>query len=309
MTVNNQLVEVKPGFKFHRDTLKIILPDVETALFFAKTYKLDKQQLGDLLWIVCGHHDVLQALTRESDFHSHELQDYLVEIGYEYEITSGEIVFDPNPPKGEILPELWKSMEIDIAKSIQEVAEKLKDVIGHMPGKEGQMLMRTMMSFNAKRPSIGDYKAHIHHAPKPDNLVILDVSGSMSEETIRTIIEDVVALSYKADAYLAIVSDSTTWWEPGGFDTEVVLKSAEYGGTHYETLSHLLDRNWGVVVTIADYDSSWSAAKEIAKCTGSIELLLDISLVGQPTYLSEVVGQLANEVRPLLVAADDRCCM
>jgi hypothetical protein len=65
-----------------------------------------------------------------------------------------------------------------------------------------------------------------------------------------------------------------------------------------------------VVVTIADYDSSWSAREEIKKeCTGKIELLLDISLVSRPTFLSEVVGQLATEVRPLLVAADDRCCM
>jgi len=59
------------------------------------------------------------------------------------------------------------------------------------------------------------------------------------------------------------------------------------------------------VVCVADYDSSWSAKDAISRCTGQIELLLDISLVPQPTYLSEVVGQLAAEVKPLLVAQQD----
>jgi hypothetical protein len=310
MKVDNTLVEVKPGFRFALTTLKMLLPDVETALFFGKTYKLDAAQLGNLLWQVHGHHDVLQALTRESDYHSHELQDYLVEIGYQYQIESGEVVLGEAEPKGEILPELWKSFEIDIAASIQEVAEKVKNVVHSMPGKEGQMLFKSMMVLNSKRPIIGDHKAYVHHAPKPDNLIIFDVSGSMSETTVQTLVDDVVALSFMANAWLVIVSNTATVWEPGSYTTTAVLEAAEYQGTHYETLAPLLNRDWGVVVTIADYDSSWSAREEIKKeCTGKIELLLDISLVSRPTFLSEVVGQLATEVRPLLVAADDRCCM
>ena len=60
-----------------------------------------------------------------------------------------------------------------------------------------------------------------------------------------------------------------------------------------------------MVVCFADYDSSWSSKEAIAQCTGHIDLVLDISLVSRPTYLAEVVGQLADEVRPLLVAAHD----
>jgi hypothetical protein len=158
------------------------------------------------------------------------------------------------------------------------------------------------MVMNSKRPVLGDFKAYVKHQHSAPNLVILDVSGSMSENTIRTIISDVVALSWRADAHLAIVSNTSTVWTPGSFSTEAVLQASQFGGTHYETLSQLLDQNWGVVITIADYDSSRSAKDALAKCTGSIELVLDISLVSRPTFLAECVGQLANEVRPLLMA-------
>jgi hypothetical protein len=130
----------------------------------------------------------------------------------------------------------------------------------------------------------------------------------MTSGTVETIIEDVVALSYSADAWLAIVSSSCTYWKPGEYDVQVVLDEAEYMGTHYETLSELLDMDWGVVVTIADYDSSREAMAAIAQCQGHIETVLDISLVRRPTFLSEVVGQLAQETKPLLVAANDYCC-
>lgn len=297
-----QLIEVKPGLKFSVSSLKMILPDIETTLFFGKLYELNVSQLARVIGLVHGNIGVVQALTGEGGLHSTELQDYVVEIGYEWLINSGDVSFGP-APKGEVLPELWASMSVDIATSIKEVAEKLADVVGELPGKEGEMVFRSLMTVNAKRPILGDYKARIHHAPRRPNLVVLDVSGSMTEETVATIISDVVAMSYMADAHLAIVSNTTTHWEPGTYTVDGVLAEAEYGGTHYETLSNLLDRDWGVVVCVADYDSSLRAKEAIgSKCTGNIELVLDISLVDQPTFLAEVVGQLANEVKPLLVA-------
>lgn len=302
---NLHLVEVKPGLKFSLAALKELLPDIEVTLFFAKLFKLDVHELGQLLWNVHGHHDVVRALTAEGGEHSNELQDYIVDLDYEYLINCGDIVIVDAPPKGEVLPELWKAAEVEIAASIQEVADKLKDVVGAMPGKQGEMVFRSLMTVNAKRPLLGDYKAHIHHAPQRENLVILDVSGSMSEDTIRTLVDDVVALSYMANAHLAVVSDTTTYWGPGEYDTASVLTVAEYSGTHYETLSALLDQDWGVVVTIADYDSSPAAKTAIVRCTGNIQQVLDISLVNRPTYLAEVVGQLADNVKPLLVAAHD----
>jgi hypothetical protein len=300
---NLALVELKPGLKFSVSSLKMILPDIETALFFAKLYELNVSQLARLLATVFDGIGVVQALTQEAGLHSIELQDYVEEIGYEWLIKSGDVTFGTTPPQGEVLPELWRALQVDVAKSVKEVAEKLADVVGELPGKEGQMVFQSLMTVNAKRPILGDYKARVHHAPKRPNLVVLDVSGSMTEETVAQIIEDVVAMSYMADAHLAIVSNTTTHWEPGGYTVDAVLAEAEYGGTRYETLSNLLDRDWGVVVCVADYDSSARAKEAIAsKCSGNIELVLDISLVDRPTFLAEVVGQLANEVKPLLVA-------
>jgi hypothetical protein len=300
---NLTLIEIKPGLKFSVSSLQLVLPDIETTLFFAKLYELNVSQLARVLAAVFGSQlGVVQALTQGAGEHSTELQDYVVELGYEWLIKEGDVTFGP-APKGEILPELWKALEVDVAKSIKEVAEKLADVVGELPGKEGAMVFRSLMTVNAKRPILGDYKARVHHAPRRPNLVILDCSGSMTEETVSTIIEDVVAMSYMADAHLAIVSNTTTHWEPGGYTVDGVLAEAEYGGTHYETLANLLDRDWGCVVCVADYDSSLRAKEEIKrKCTGDIELVLDISLVDKPTFLAEVVGQLANEVKPLLVA-------
>ena len=299
------LIQVKPGLKFSAFALKAALPDIETALFFAKLYKLNPSELARLLQVCFGNIGVVDALTRDDGIHSHELQDYVCELGYEWLIKQGDVDFVDEPPPGELLPLLWEQLEVDVAKSIKEVADKLVDVVGHMPGKDGEMIFRSLMAVNAKRPIIGDYRAKVHHAPAPDNLVILDCSGSMSEDTIHTIIEDVMAMSYTANAHLAIVSDTTTTWTPGSYSVDAVLHEAEYGGTHYETLTQVLDQHWGVVVTIADYDSSYRAKEAIASCRGHVDLLLDISLVNQPTFLAEVVGQLASEVRPLMVAEYD----
>lgn len=304
MTVNLSIVELRTDLRFPKSMLKTMLPDVETALFFGQIYRLNAHELGILLSELFNS-PVISALTAEGGMHSNMLQDYLVDLGYEAEIQSGEILLGEKQPKGEILPELWEANKIEIAKSIQQVADKLKDVVTKLPGKHGEMVFRSMQVMNAKRPTIGDHRAHIHHQPAKPNLVILDVSGSMSENTIETIVEDVVALSWEADAHLAIVSNTCTHWVPGEYTVEAVLRAAEYGGTHYEKLVPLFEyQDWGVVVTIADYDSSYGAKTAIGLLNGLIDTVLDISLVPRPTFLAECVGQLANEVKPLLIAAD-----
>lgn len=303
MIYTNPIVELRPDLQFPEGILKTMLPDVETALFFAQVYRLNAPELGILLSILFKT-PVIEVLTSEGGLHSDMLQDYLVDIGYQPYIQSGDIVFGEKQPQGEILPELWEANKVEIAKSIQQVAEKLKDVVAKLPGKHGQMVFRSMQVMNSKRPTIGDHKAHVHHAPQLPNLVILDVSGSMSEYTIRTIVEDVVALSWEADAHLAIVSNTCTHWFPGEYSVSAVLNAAEYGGTHYEELAPLFENyDWGVVITIADYDSSYSAKPAIKATNGTIDTVLDISLVSQPTFLSECVGQKAKEVRPLLIAS------
>jgi hypothetical protein len=302
------LYEIKPGVKFSEATLKALLPDVETVLFFGKVYELDAQQLGQLLYIVLKS-DLASALFAEGGAHSNDLQSYLVGYHDEYgtwhpgiidPVTAGQISFDNVVPKGEILPHVWKSLEVEVAASIKAVAAKINDAVQLFPGKQGHMVFGHMMKLNAKRPTIGDFKASIKHKRQTQNLVILDVSGSMSASTVARITPDVVAMSYEANAHLAIVSNRCTYWQPGTYNVDDILAAAEYAGTHYETLQPLFDRDWGVVVTVADYDSSYGAKEALASCTGRIEQVLDISLVGQPTFLAECVGQLASEVKPLL---------
>lgn len=297
-----EVLEVKPGLKFTIGGLRNILPDVETALFFGKVYELNASQLAKLLSKVFKT-GLTNALFE--GVHSTDLQDYMIDVADQYNLTIGtKTSFSTGVPKGEILPELWASLEIEIAQSIKDVAAKLGDVVGHMPGKQGNMVFTSMMTLNKKRPTIGDFRPQIKHARQKENLVILDVSGSMSAETIRTIVDDVVAMSYVANAHLAIVSNTCTYWTPGTYGSQDILDAAEFSGTHYEKLQPLFDRDWGVVVTIADYDSSPAAANVIARCTNkcTIDEVLDISLVNRPTYLAEVVGQLATRVRPILVA-------
>jgi hypothetical protein len=298
------IIRFSNDLAFPTGMLKAMLPDIETALFFAQLYQLNAQDLGVLVHTLFKS-PVVEALTAEGGLHSDLLQDYLVEVVPDV-VRHGDIIFGEVKPKGEILPELWASARVEIAASIQKVAEKLKDVVTALPGKKGEMVFKSMLVMNSKRPTIGDHRAQVFHAPQEPNLVVLDVSGSMSESTVEAIVGDVVALSWEADAHLAIVSNTTTHWAPGEYTVEAVLNAAEYGGTHYETLAPLFeDQTWGAVITIADYDSSRDAKSAIKACNGSIDTVLDISLVSRPTFLAEVVGQLAGEVKPLMMAADN----
>lgn len=295
------LISLGNGKTISVRALKVMLPDVETALFFAKLYKLDIHALSSLLREVFNL-TVLKALTAGD--HSTELQDYLIDTvpTAVYEQAKPTVV--ERPPHAEILPELWEAAEVQVATSIQKVADSLAGTLAVMPGKQGRMVFGHLSKLNKQRPTIGTYAASINHARVQENLVVLDVSGSMSEGTVRTLINDVVALSWKANAHLAIVSDDTFHWEPGSYNVDDVLRQAQYGGTHYETLMPLLHRDWGTVVTIADYDSSWLVASRVkADARGSIQTVLDLSLVNRPTYLAEVLGQLANEVKPLLIGS------
>ena len=300
------ILELRSDLQFPKVMLKAMLPDVETALFFAQLYRLNANELGVLIQALFSS-PVVDALTAHGGLHSHELQDYLIDIGFQSTLQSGDVIFGEVKPQGEILPEMWQAAQLEIAASIQKVADKLKDVIVRMPGKRGEMVFESLAVMNSKRPIIGDYRAGINYPNELPNLVVFDVSGSMTQATVETLAAEVVALGQDADAHLAIVSNTCTHWLPGEYTVEAVLDAAEYGGTHYEELAPLFeDLEWGTVVTIADYDSSFSAMSVIAATNGTIDTVLDISLVSRPTYLAEVVGQLANEVQPLMVASNDR---
>ena len=293
------LFEVKPSCFVSVQQLKDWLPDMKTALWFAKVYKLDFTKLSDLLTKVFQS-SVLDALMAGN--HSTELQDYLVDTIPTEVLEQAKPSYVEEPPPGDVLPEIWEMAEIEVAKSIAEVADKLASTLHLLPSKEGRMLFANMARMNKLRPTIGTFEAHIAHQRVPDVLVVLDDSGSMTEETIRAIVDDVVALSWKANAHLALVSNTCRHWEPGSYNVSDVLARGEYGGTHYETLKPLFDKDWGTVITIADYDSSSSAKQALASATGRIGTVLDISLVDKPTFLAECVGQLADTVKPTLLA-------
>jgi hypothetical protein len=309
-----QLTTFSNGKSFPTQFLRDALPDVETALFFAKVYKLTPEDVSTLLPAVCPG-PVVAALLTQAENHSTTLQDYLVET---YVDEDGDWYFQAEAVEGvpgaqqpvqtEILPELWKNVEVEIAKSIADVATKISDTIAHMPGRTGEMVFKTLAQVNARRPVVGDYRAQIQHQQIKQVLVVFDVSGSMSEHTVKTIVDDVVGLAYESNASLAVVSNTCTFWEPGGYDTSVVLAAAEYGGTHYEQLAPLFDgRTWDVVITIADYDSSPAAMHVLQACNAKIGQLFDISLVPKSTYLAECLAHMAGEVRPLLIASRSLC--
>lgn len=287
--------------------LRDILPDVATALFFAKVYGLDYVKLGQLLMIVHDT-DVMQALMEGT--HSTELQGYIVDTVPPDVLEQAAPLFDTCAPQGEVLPEIWAALEIEVASSIKEVAETLAHTFDIMPGKQGKMVFESLMQMNKRRPTLGTHAAHIKHERVAANLVILDVSGSMTSQTVRLIINDVVALSWKANAHFAIVSEDTFVWDPGTYSVDDILSKAQFSGTHYETLTPLLQRDWGTVVTVADFDSSLSAKDYINDhAHGYIDTVLDISLVDRPTFLAECVGQLATKVRPVLIASAGRQLM
>ena len=298
----NGFFELSKTQLISHNKLKELLPDVETALFFAKAFKLDAYKLGQLLSLLFQT-TIVNALV--NGVHSTELQDYLYEACDDDLVRQAAFSVDKaDIPAGEVLPQLWKMAITEVASSIQKVADSLVSSIGRLPSKTGQMAMQSMMKMNMNRPTIGRHQAVIAHQSVPDVLVILDVSGSMTEATIREIVDDVVAMSWDANATLAIVSDHTFVWEPGTYNTAMVLEAAEYAGTVYETLLPLFDQDWGTVITIADYDSGYNALRRFAKARGRVGQVFDISLVPQPTYLGECVATLADKYQSLVIASD-----
>jgi hypothetical protein len=308
---SHEVTRFTNGRAFPTKFLKDALPDVETVLFFAKVYELKASDVSSLLH-TCVPSDVVAALAAEAGDHSQTLQDFLVEEFYE----DGEWFYpDLECIEGmpgtkaqvttEVLPEVWKNIELTIADSITKVAESISSTIEHMPGRTGEMVFSTLAKVNARRPTLGDYRAQFKHEQIKRVLVVFDVSGSMSQQTVKTIVDDVVGLAYEANASLAIVSNTCTYWPAGGYSTADVLVAAEYGGTHYEQLAPLFtDEDWDAVVTIADYDSSHSSKTVLSRCNGRIGQLFDVSLVNRSTFLAECLAQLADEVRPLLIASD-----
>lgn len=305
VTQSLTLIEVKPGNKMQLSVLKDLLPDANTALFFGKAFKLDYRQLSNLLRQLFNT-TVVHALLDEGELHSSVLQDYIIDVVPEAErvtagISASQFVVQGAVP--EFLPELWDQLNVQIADSISKLVEALDGALAMVQGKYGTMLFSTLHKLNKQRQGvIGTYEASIKHQATAKNLVIFDVSGSVTPETAGKIIDEVVALAYKANAALAIVSNHTFVWDPGTFTSEDVMAKAEFMGTHYETLASVFNEDWATVITIADYDSCGGVPSYLAAhCNGRVKQVLDISLVDRPTFLSECIGMLADKVTPLLV--------
>lgn len=302
------LVEIG-GRSVSEQSLRKMLPNVETALFFARALKLSASDVGSLLRLLF-HTNLVEVLTDQSAHHSSDLQGYLVELAGAAQLGLGVGSFDATtvPPDERLLVQLFDEMTVDLAPALENVASKIGNVLDSFPSVYGEMAFQHMRQLNRQYHNLGvsagTFQAVIEHRQVPKRLVILDVSGSMSRTTIQALAQPVVAMAYATKSSLAIVSNTCTYWEPGGYGVEDVLREAEYGGTHYEELESLLQHNWESVITVADYDSSMSA-KEFLKnnVQGRIGTVYDISLVNRPTFLAQCVGQFARKVVPLLVAA------
>ena len=295
------VIEVTPKVFVSLDNIREWCPTVDEAIFFAKVMGMGYAQLSDLLFKLFKT-DVVQALM--SGNHSTVLQDYVVSVVPDdvLEQLDGVGYTDENPaPDTELLAQLVAGAKIEVAKSIQEVGRKLGSALSKMPGKQGRMTFQSMAVMNKRRPTVGDYRAVVQHERVEDVLVILDDSGSVSPDTVHAIIGEVVGLAWMHNAHLCLVSNTARHWQPGSYTVPDVLAKGEYGGTYYETLCPLLERDWGTVIAIADYDSSYSAQRAIARCKGRIGQLFDVSLVGRPTFLSECLAPLAEKVTPIML--------
>lgn len=299
-----RLFEISPDKLISVATLRTLLPDVETALFFAKAYDLRFDKVSELVRLLFRT-DVIQALLGEGQEHSSELQDYVIGIVPDHiqaQHGQGSYSDEHQPPDTELLKQLFEQAVVEVAQSIKDVATKLSGVLDSFPSKYGSMTFQHLHKLNVQRNTIGTYSAQIQHERVEPRLVVLDVSGSMTESTIERIVQEVVGLAYAVDASLAIVSNNAFLWEAGTFDVDTVLRHAEYGGTHYEQLLPIFHRDWESVITIADYDSAWTAKDFLRlKARGRVGKVYDISLVNKPTFLAECVGQIAGEVQPLLI--------
>lgn len=304
------VIELKPGLKISVGSLRTILPDVETLLFFGKLFSLDYSTLSYLITTLFKS-DVITELFGKGCCHSTELQGYIVSTVPEEvrrEHGNGSYSTDVPAPNTELLGQLVESASLQIASSIQEVGDALVGALSMMSSKYGQMTFQHLHKLNVQRNAIGTFGPTIVHQHTPPRLVIFDVSGSMSQPTVQTIVDEVVGMAYAVNADLAIVSNSCYWWEAGTYDVDTVLQYAEYGGTHYEQLRSVLDREWDTVITIADYDSSYDASRALRTYTTKAKIgkVYDLSLVDRPTFLSECVGQFASSIETLLVGNSSR---
>lgn len=284
--------------------LRRLLPDITTALFFCKAYKLSNHQVRELLPKLFPDSEVLRTLLTEASAHSQELQDFVVDL-YPTEIQYGEVLPEEGqePPSETILAELFREASVTIADNLQVLANKLMTAIDRMPGTAGRMIFRNLAHVHRARGSIGTFEARIDHSRTSRSLVILDVSGSMSKETVDAILGDVLALTKKADAHLAIVSNNAFLWKPGEATMQAVLSASEFRGTQYASLIPVLQGTWDTVITIADYDSSRDTRTAIARDCKSLKIrqLYDMSLVDRPTFLAECLEFAAEQTQPLLV--------
>ena len=101
LTDSTMLFEVKPKCFVSIQQLKDWLPTVESALWFAKVYKMDYRKSGDLLRLV-HKSDVLDALSEGG--HSTELQDYYDTIIPDYLKPEVKPETVDAPPPAEVLP-------------------------------------------------------------------------------------------------------------------------------------------------------------------------------------------------------------
>ena len=183
------------GYSISEKALKGLLPDIETALFFAKAYQMDYQDLSTMLWLLFQT-DVIEALIGEAHVHSAELQDYIVDVVPEdVQVRYGVGHYDKSKatPDTDLLIQVFEQATVEVPSSIQSVVDKLGQVLESFPSKYGEMTFNHLLKLNRQYNAIGTYEAEILHKRTPPRLVVLDVSGSMTSAPVARIVEPVVA--------------------------------------------------------------------------------------------------------------------
>lgn len=300
---------------FNEQKLIEVLDTPAKLVIFSRAMQLDHNGFRRLVKAM-GYNGVAEIMARWG--HSSSLQSYVVSNDFISEPTQMSFILDDDDElkesdRANLLAEILSLASVKVIDKIEDLcrllAHQLVTNAGEAQTRLGfQFIQQYADAHKRVKPTYGLGIQRVVEGGTLDNLVILDVSGSMGTSTVNAITDEVIALAEEADATLAIVSNNCYYWLPGTATASAVRNAAEYRGTHYEELVKLLDeKDWGTVITIADYDSSLSAKQTIAaQVTTRVQQVLDISLVERPTFLSECVGQLClNPVEQVSLAPCD----
>lgn len=297
---------VTDKYVFDLTALEDILTSLEVTLFFAKALELSVNDRSRLIRAIHKTDLIDELLNGE---HSIDLQDYGIDDPDNWVPTDewvDALPVESMVPDSEFLLSIFDDIKVVIASTFVEFTTMLAEVMDAIPSDQAQLMLEDAAKLNYKTNTFGTTQVSVAPIMSLPNALILDDSGSVTRQTFEALVSEYVAVANTHQMHVILVSNTARHFAPEEVSVANLMSVAQFGGTHYEELIRndiLGNMEWGTVITIADYDSSPAAAQVLQNARGRIGLLLDLSLVNRRTYLSEVIGHLADDFKQVLVGA------